>query len=358
MAQKLKIYACSGVGDQQPTTGYWLDDTKTLSNTQAVNNLLSMINLELSELQALQLSEEELVQKYNEIDFLVVALRLAQRYYDSDERLAAAGNVLGYYASQDAFACSSLDDQERSNHLEKTYQIIIQDIDLQNIYTVNSAFSLWWAMNVVDLNKVGLTEAQQQAVESAAGVGAITGDLATYLNNSKSYFLYTFIPDSEINSWPKVIQQKRKKQLEIYNYCLPIYKQLGGTEEMMQRIIRSSIITTFKLTPEAVLRRIKEGKAAEPYGVNGVGEVITMAVATIVAAVISAVVAIITIILQCVAQVSVAKYAVPTDAEHGIPEDEDLKNFRATSNSNNLLIIGAAILGFLLFKNNKRKRRK
>lgn len=357
MANKLKIYACSGVGDQQQApASYWLDGTRSVSNTQAVNNLLSIINLLLSELQ-LQLTEEEILERYNQLDYYAVALRLAQRYYDSDERLAAAGNVLGYYCENGAFSCSSFDDLERSEHLEKTYQIIVQDIDINNTYSISPELTKWWAQNVVDLNRVGLTEQEQQAIEQATeGVGAVTGDLATYLNDAKSYFLYTFIPEAEIKSWPKAIQQKRKKQLEIYNYCLPIYKELGGSEDMMQRIIRSSIISTFKLTPEAVLRRIKDGKAAEPYSVSGVGD-LTMAVATVVAAVISAVIAIITVVLECVAQVSVAKYAVPTDAELGIPEDEDFAQFTAQNNSKNLLIIGAAILGFLLLKKNKRKRK-
>lgn len=356
MSNKLKIYACSGVSDQQLESSYWLDDTKTVSNTQSVNNLLSIVNLLLSELQSLSLTEDQQLERYNQLDFYVVALRLAQRYQESEERLSAAGNVLGYYMESGAFCCDSLNDQERSDHLDKVYGIIIQDIDINNTYTVSADVLKWWAKNVVDLNKVGLTPKQQQAASSVSGVGAITGDLATYLNDSKSYFLYTFIPESEIKTWPEIIQLRRKKQQEIYNYCLPVYKQLGGTEDMMQRIIRSSIISTFKLTPETVLRRIKEGKAAEPYPVNGVG-IATEIIVAIISAVVTVVTTVLTLVLQTVAQVSVAKYAVPENPDAGIPVDSDLESFSGSGNRKNLLIIGAAILGFLLLKNKKRKRK-
>ena len=358
MPNKLKIYACSGVGDSSSQQGYWLDDTKTYSNTQAVNNLLSMVNLNLSKLNSLQMDSEARVELYNGLDLLVVALRLAQRY-QSEERLTVAGNVLGYYVESGAFSLSSQDDKERAQHLDDTYGVVVQDIDQNCTYTVGDDWLLWWQMNVVELNHVGLTPEQQTAVEKAvSGVGAISGDLNTYLNQSQDYFLYLFIPASEVGSWPKAIQQKRKKQQEIYDYCLKTYTAINGTEQSMQNIIRSSIIDTFGLTPEAVLRRIKAGKATEP--INGVGEPITLtatAIATIVSAVISAVVAIITVILQCVANVAVAKYAVPEDATSAIPETSDFDNFDGIeSNNSKLLIIGAAILGFVLFAK-KRKRK-
>lgn len=361
MAQKLKIYACSGVGDaqEQEITGYWLDDTKTLSNRQAVNNLLTMVNLQLAILNDTSLSNEEKVSCYDSIDFLVVSLRLAQRYQDEVGNLIVAGNVLRNYLSN--FNFESIDDKARGEHLDNLYSMIISDVDNGTTYQNDEEFTGWWKENVVDLNKVGLSKEQQLAIERAndEGVGAtISGDLNTYLSDAKSYFLYTFIPDNEVKGWPKVIQDRRKKQLEIYNYCLPVYKELNGTEASMQRIIRSSIYNTFKLSPEAVLRRIKEGKAKDPYSVNGVGDFgITEAVATIIAAVISAVVAIISSILACVGQVYAAKYTVPEDAYMGIPEDSDFDSFKGTGNTM-FLWIGAALLGLVFLANGKKGKRK
>lgn len=360
MAQKLKIYACSGVGDvEEQTTGYWLDDTKTLSNTQAVNNLLSMINLKMSELNSLTLSEKQRIDTYNSIDSIVVALRLAEKYQDN-RRLILAGSVFTYYISTGYFVFNSTDDEERSKHLEELYNTIVRDIDCSTMYDVSDEDMQWWYDEVVELNKVGLNPEQQAAIEDAiSGIGAtggISGDLNTYLSDAKSYFLYTFIPEGDIKNWPAIIQQRRKKQLEIYDYCLPIYKELNGTEAAMQRIIRSSICNTFHLTPEAVLRRIKEGKAKDPYKVAGVGDFgITEAVATVIAAVISAVIAIITAVLQCVGQVYAAKYTVPEDAYSGIPEDSDFDDFKG-GNSNTLLWIGAAILGIILIGNKRKKK--
>jgi hypothetical protein len=45
MPGKLKIYACSGIGDvQDKAVAYWTDNTRTIDNTQAVNTLLALIN--------------------------------------------------------------------------------------------------------------------------------------------------------------------------------------------------------------------------------------------------------------------------------------------------------------------------
>ena len=48
MAERLKIYACSGIGEsaepQQKMWDYWTDNTDCVSNTQAVNTLIALIN--------------------------------------------------------------------------------------------------------------------------------------------------------------------------------------------------------------------------------------------------------------------------------------------------------------------------
>ena len=46
MSEKLKIYACSGIGstDPQKPVEYFTDGTSTVSNTQAVNTILARIN--------------------------------------------------------------------------------------------------------------------------------------------------------------------------------------------------------------------------------------------------------------------------------------------------------------------------
>ena len=50
MSEKLKIYACSGIGEtDKKTSAYWTDGTNSVSNTQAVNTLLAKINLAWAE---------------------------------------------------------------------------------------------------------------------------------------------------------------------------------------------------------------------------------------------------------------------------------------------------------------------
>lgn len=362
----LKIYACSGIGAaQEAEEGYWLDNTRTESNTRAVNNLLSMINLRLAELNATT-NQADRIAIYNDLDLQVVCLRLAQRYADNQEQLDRAGRVLSYYVGNGAFNYSSTDDTERSEHLETVYNLVVGDTDGSVDYPSNRDFLAWWEAEVSSLNKVGLTPAQQDALRSATseGIGAVSGDISKYMSDCKTYFLYTYISDQDAASWPQIIQDRRKKQLEIKAYCAKVYRDIS-TVDAMERQIRISLLNTFGKQPEEVIAEIKAGKTKE-----GVGEAITMAVATVIAAAISAAVAIIAAILQCVATVSVAKYATPSDPDFGVPEPEDLDGVgssisrtinevtRTITSGNNLIIVAGAVALFFLLKKPKRKKRK
>ena len=93
MANKLKIYACSGIGDaaEQAPTKYWTDDTNTLQNTQAVNSLLAQINLRWSEVTRLQISQQDKADTLCDMDVLLVSLDAAKRYAKDADKLKKAG---------------------------------------------------------------------------------------------------------------------------------------------------------------------------------------------------------------------------------------------------------------------------
>lgn len=353
MSNKLKIYACSGIGDQEQP-GYWLDDTRTSSNTQAVNNLLSMINEKLSELYYLQLSKTAEIERYNAIDLLVVCLRFAKRYAGQSDMLRRAGRVIGSYAASGSFDTNDTNDDSRSAHLDILFAAILDDLDNSKNTQSEPEFDRWFEQQVVALNQVGLSAAQQAAadqwaVDQEQRVGATDyGDISEYLNNSQDYFLYLYIPDSEVGSWSKSIQTKRKKQQEVYQYCLKIFRQVYGDESAMQRIIRSSIIRTFGATPEQVLDRLRRS--------GSIGEPITLtaaAIVEIIIAVVGAIASIIGAILTYCAKVAVAKYQQPVDAESGIPDQED---FAAVTNEKSLILLFGLSALLLCILAGKRKK--
>ena len=76
MADKLKIYACSGIGDtgESRIFDYWTDNTQTVSNTQAVNTLLALINMRVAEVGSLSLTQDEQAECLNDIDLYAISL--------------------------------------------------------------------------------------------------------------------------------------------------------------------------------------------------------------------------------------------------------------------------------------------
>ena len=73
MANKLKIYACSGIGNENVRYTYWLDNTKTVSNTMAVNTLLALINRNNIEiLRLVTMTNEQKLANLNDIDVYVL----------------------------------------------------------------------------------------------------------------------------------------------------------------------------------------------------------------------------------------------------------------------------------------------
>lgn len=344
MSNKLKIYACSGIGDQDQLT-YWLDDTRTSSNTQAVNNLLSMINEKLSELYYLQLDKTAQIERYNAIDLLVVCLRFAKRYAGQSDLLRHAGRIIGSYAASGSFDTNDTSDDSRSAHLDSLFEAILADLDNGKNTKSDPEFDRWFEQQVVALNHIGLSAAQiaaadQWAADQEQHVGATDyGDISEYLNNSQDYFLYLYIPDSEVGSWSRNIQIKRKKQQEVYQYCLKIFRQIYGDEAAMQRIIRASIIRTFKATPEQVISKMKQSGAVGDFGISEIIAIVT--------AVIAAVAAVIGSVLDYCAKVAVAKYSQPVDAESGIPDQDDFGQYSSKKSPILLFGLGALLLYIL-----------
>lgn len=86
---------------------------------------------------------------------------------------------------------------------------------------------------------------------ACSGVGAL-GDweenefLCTYIKNAAVYFLYTFIPEDEVNAYSQAVQEKRKKQLEVKKYVQDYFVPVYGTKADFDALIRQSIVIEFK----------------------------------------------------------------------------------------------------------------
>lgn len=165
--------------------------------------------------------------------------------------------------------------------------------------------------------------------------------LRKYLGASKDggcaeYFLYIFIPESDLAKYNATIYRKRKGQLKTYDYVREMFVGLNyGTESDLKAIIRRGIETTFGAPVENVLAGIRGENS------KGVGPVLTAtAIVSIVTAVLTAVVAIVTGVLEYCKSVKVAQYTAPTyqEVEDSAPAPGDIKNRKK---GGNFLLFGA-----------------
>ena len=176
MANKLNIYACSGLENGKGFE-FWRDGTNTLENTQAVNSILAEINLCRSELLYLKgLSDEEKQLRLNKIVFDSVCLHFAQQYSKDTKMLRKAGNAIGSLVAQGKFGNITLDENAQKaadDYISEVNAILDDDKKTKT----TKQFSEWWSENVTKLNKVNFSAEESRTFEKAlrkavAGIGS------------------------------------------------------------------------------------------------------------------------------------------------------------------------------------------
>ena len=394
MSGKLKIYACSGIGStdaQNKRVGYWLDGTNTLSNTQAVNTLLARINEKyIAATRLVHISPEEKIALLNDVDLLQVALEAAKRFKGSDEQLRHAGEVICEMWQQGAFKYDALDPRKREDHLDELLGKFDEAVsDTTPVQNLDQAFMDWWQSTVVNRNKLGLNFGQEQLarkalkqatekikakIEEIKGIGEVdweqynngdwleNPDLAKYLTDGATYFIYTYFTDEQAKQLPTVFQKKRIGQKKTYQYCLQMFIDKYGSEQDMQRIIRAGIMDELQVTPEEFCEEVLSGKR-DPEAVGFLFGAETAAAGIkilieLLAVISSILVGIITAICSMVAQTNVAKYGAidqkVVDTSVPNPEDYDSLDLGLGKLSANSSWLGYALVaivaGTLLFK--------
>lgn len=204
-------------------------------------------------------------------------------------------------------------------------------------------------LNIYACSGVGDVSASQRVAQNIENSGWMRNEtLRKYLGSGKDggcaeYFLYIFIPDSDLAKYNATIYKKRQQQLKTYAYVRELFVGHDyGTEQEMLDIIRNGIESTFSDSVENVLFAIRTGKR------DGIGDPISMAVATIVSAVISLVIAVVTGIIQYCQSVKIAKYTAPTmeEVKDSAPAATD---FTGTAKKKGLLFAAIAGVALIVF---------
>lgn len=362
MSNKLKIYACSGVGNAEHSNtpiAYWTDNTNTISNTQAINTLLARINLLNISMSRLQgVTPGQRIEYLNNIDMLCVCLDAAKRFKDDNEGLEYAGGVIYKMVMDGMFEFDNLNTNTRDTHLDELISYANEQYnDRTPIANINPEFMQWWNETVVSRNKVGLNFGQQQnarralkkSAETIKGIGASDAwksneELAEMLTNSGTYFLYTYFTADQLKKLPRIFAERRINQLKTYNYCKSMFVGIFGSEEEMQDVIRAGIINEFGEEPESVCEDVVSGKRQ----ISGIGSLTVTAIVTIITAVLSFLGALITSICDCVKETNIAKYgALDKEViEEGVPNPEDFDGIKFEGvNKDNSKLLTIAVIG-------------
>lgn len=179
--------------------------------------------------------------------------------------------------------------------------------------------------------------------------------LRKYLGTSKDggcaeYFLYIFIPESELAKYNATIYRKRQGQLKTFAYVRELFVGHNyGTESQLLDVIRGGIEKTFGVTVEDVLYDIRAGKS------EGIGQLDPATISAIIGAIVSIIITIISGVIEYAKSVNVAKYTAPTmqEIEDSAPASTDI-----TSNTKKggLLLAALAGIGFMIIGSLKKNK--
>ena len=375
MAKTLSIYACSGIGANSnvPESGYnyWLDNTETVSNTQAVNSLLAHINMLAVECLYLDLDDEQLLQNLNDIDFYSTVLYFVKQYQDRPDDLLNVGRAIGKAYDNDLFSFVEFDNKLRDLHLDEVIGKVAEYMDDADLGDPSDGWSKWWNDNVSALNTVWLNPDQQLQVKEALGASKISGigaldwsnnkELANYINNAGEYFLYTYATDDQLAQLPSVMRQKAKVQKQVYEYCKSMFVGVYGTERAYKELLYTSIIHQIGKEPEQAIAEIVEVNNAGSGKISGIVEVITAVVEllSIILSLLGVVASIVVAICDAVKakEVSQQKKIDQETVMANQASDEDFKTMSALAANNKklekrnkLIWFAVAALGLMLLK--------
>lgn len=206
-------------------------------------------------------------------------------------------------------------------------------------------------LNIYACSGLDTCEASRVAQKITSSGWERNETLRKYLGTSNDgggaeYFLYTFIPESELGKYNAVIWKKRKQQLKTFEYVREVFVGYNyGTEEDMVQIIRDGIEDTFGMSVEHVLAGIRGEK------IDGVGG-ISVAIAMIIVAIITLVTTVISGVIQYCQSVKVAQYTAPTYQEiaDSTPDSTDFLDTSKKKGKILALVAGAGVLLFGLLK--------
>ncbi len=375
MRKGLEIYACSG----NSLYSYYEDNISYYDRKLNVNAVLRYIDSKATEIDALNLTDSEVIDHLNDIDLYVLCLYAIHHYSDD---LYRANAVLNNMLITGVFNSAYISDYERDTNLD----VLIDTFDglmlSEDNYTQgNTAFSEWFTSTVINNNYCPYTEElKQKSIEwfnthkVVSGVGSSVSDEIEqrpneFIKNSPGYFTYTYISDDDIDKYPYLVRKKRKIQLKVKEYLrINLVGEVYATTDDFENAMRTAFIAEYCQTPEEFIQdyeRVRYDLNAMPVGEPLTGMALAIVICVSIIAGLVLIVGVISAALDYVAAIKTAKYTAPADSADGAVSDEEndainkyyqnmLNNNKGNEESSILPIIALGAGALLLMSNNKK----
>lgn len=260
----LNIYKVSGVAKVGYTDKVylWLAGTNDLSNTRAMNYVLSELNL-LNTKQAVTKDVDKRIQFMNQIDLYTLVLEGLFMVQTSDIiTIKDVGNILSNMVLNDMFNSVTDDIVIRTNNLDA----LIVDFqnrmsNIPNLLETDAEFDSWFERYIIDEN---YNDTPKQILDNYNAyldkVGATNDEVKTIAQKTSDAgpcFLYMFMTDAQINICNESIQKRYKQEIQNWQWETRICRQ-AYTEETIRNLYENGCTLHYNMTPEDKIAELFE----------------------------------------------------------------------------------------------------
>lgn len=274
----------------------WLDNEDENSLTPAKGYLLSEWDKYWT-LLTFETSKAEKLKHLNALQYVGAMIRFYNTYRHDRVMLEKAGFAFSNLIQDGRFDSNETDPQKRDFFSDaQQYDVLIY---INDVRSGNRIFIENWQQNIIDAN----------LQYNIAGIGSVT-ELRDDLKKTGGYYLYSYIPESEISKYNATVYRKRLVQNRILNLNKDILSESKRmTKGEVDNLIYSGCVTTWGSTPNLAIESIGKPK----IGIDPV--TLTLIFKLVVAA--------ISVIMGIIALVNALKSVSKETISDGMPQDGD-----------------------------------
>lgn len=232
---------------------------------------------------------------------------------------------------------------------DEWFDLILREIDYKYVNnSLPSSIDLftynWLLKNVIHENNY-------PADAAVAGIGGFT-PLSDGLKKAGIYFIYMFIPESELKLYPSVVASKRAKQIAVFNFVHKV--DIFHSADTVRNLFRSGIIARTKRTPEQYLYNLRKQNVKS---IGAITEILIIA---------SLVIGVITGLISLIKAIWPSSNAAGLDINGGAAnlQSEVFSTSKSGANSTgtNILssgtgwLLGLGLIGSFFFMKNKKSK--